>query len=460
MPALKSINPTDGRVIGAVKISTKAEIEAGVLAAKTAFPKWRAQSLTQRTQILIKLAGLLKQNRSILAELITREMGKPIAQSLDEVSGAVAELLENAKIGPKLLTDEVLAASKKSTSVLSYEPVGVAVIIKPWTYPLSLPLRALAAALMAGNAVIFHPAEYTSLTGKKLAELAWQAGVPKTVFQVLYGSNKIREMLVNQPVDMISFTGSGSFGRIIANQCASRLIRFSLEMEGNAPAIVCRDADLELAAEIIVKNRFNNCGQDSRAVKRAFVERSVAAKLIKLIAAKVAQLKVGDPLNQATEVGPLASEKQLKIFEQQVTRGVVQGGRIIVGGRRLREGDYLKGYFHQPTVMVHVQTKMAIMQEEVLGPILLICETENLNQAINWANQSPNGLTAYGFTVSKKTAEEIINRVVAGGIYINGEAVDCRAPRTGLKNSGFGTSGGKHGLYEFTHQRHVHYSWS
>ena len=289
------------------------------------------------------------------------------------------------------------------------------------------------------------------------AELIWQAGVPKDAFQVLFGGAKIGEMLMDQPIDMVSFTGSSAVGKTIAGKCAARLIKFSLELGGSSPAIVCRDADLELAAETIVSSRFANCGQVCNAVKRVFVERGVAAKLTKLIVAKVAKLKVGNPLDEATEMGPLVSEKQLKRFEDQVTKGVVQSGRIILGGRRLREGEWLKGYFHQPTVMIHVHSKMAVMQEEVFGPMLPICEVENLNQAIRYANQNEYGLTAVGFTTSRQNAERIVGEVVAGGTYINKDvAFYPGSPWTGLKESGFGTAGGKHGLWEFTHKRHVH----
>lgn len=457
MPELKSINPTDGSVLGSVKISTKADIEIAVALAKKAFLDWRAVTLVKRAQVLIKLAGLLKKNRQSLAELIAKEMGKPIIQALDEVDTTVSDILYNSKAGQKLLADEILAKNKNLTSILRYDPVGVVACIKPWNYPINTPMLAMAAAIMAGNAVIFKPSEYTSLTGKKLAELIWQSGVPKDVFQVLYGGSRIGAMLLDQPIDMVSFTGSSAVGKEIAGKCAARFIKFSLEMGGSTPAIVCKDADLELAANAIVWSRFNNAGQVCNAVKRVFVERGVAAKLTKLIVAKVTKLKVGNPVDKATDMGPLVSEKQLHAFETQVTKSVVQSGRIILGGRRMREGEFLKGYFHQPTVIIHVHTKMAVMQEEVFGPLLPICEVESLGQAIRYANLNEYGLTAVGFTSSRASAERIVNEVVAGGTYINEEvAFYPGSPWTGLKNSGFGTIGGKHGLYEFTHKRHVH----
>lgn len=421
---------------------------------------WRETPIQKRAQALLKLAVLLKKNRGLLAELITKEMGKPITQADDEVLATADDLGYNAKAGVKLLRDEILAKKEKLYSVLRYDPVGVVAAVKPWNFPLNTPLTALAPALMAGNSVIFKPSEYTSLTGKKLAELIWQAGVPKAVFQVIYGGGRIGQMLVDQPVDMVTFTGSSSVGQEIANKCAARLIKFSLEMGGSTPAIVCRDADLESAAQMIVNSRFLNCGQVCCAIKRVFVERAAATKLTNLIVKKTKALKVGDPLDKTTELGPLVSEKQLKKLESQVTRGVVQGGRILTGGRRLLEGRLAKGWFHQPTVMIHVQPRQEIMTQETFGPVLPICDVDNLDQAIAGANLSPYGLTAVGFTQSKASADRIVREVVAGGAYINQDvAFYPGSPWTGLKQSGFGTAGGKFGLFEFTHKRHVHYSW-
>jgi len=225
MPALKSINPTDGSPVGLVKISTKAEIEAAVIAARKALPGWSGLSLVKRAQLLIKLAASLKKNRRLLAELISREMGKPIVQALAEVDTTVNDLLYNARAGQKLLADESLAKTKGLMSVLRYSPVCVTALVKPWNYPVNTPMLAAAPALMAGNTIIFKPSEYTGLTAKKLGELVWQAGVPKPVFQVIYGGPKVGEMLVDQPIDMVSFTGSSRVGQEIAVKCAGRMIK-------------------------------------------------------------------------------------------------------------------------------------------------------------------------------------------------------------------------------------------
>lgn len=461
MPELKSTNPADGSLLGSVKITTKAEIEAAVAAAKKAFPVWRETPLKKRAQTLLNLAGLLKKHQKTLAELISKEMGKPIGQATDEVATTVSDITYNVTAGVKLLSPEPLTKQKGINSVLTYDPVGVVAAIKPWNFPVNTPMLALAPALVAGNVVIFKPSENTPLCGRELAELIWQAGIPKDVFQIIYGGGQIGTMLVDQPIDMVTFTGASAVGQEIAAKCAARLIKFSLELGGSTPAIVLKDADLELAANAIVWGRFNNCGQVYNAVKRVFVEIQAAAKLTKLIAEKTAKLKLGNPLDPATDIGPLVSEKQLKIFEGQVTKGVVQSGRIILGGRRARDGELAKGWFHQPTVMIHVHNKMAVMQEEVFGPLLPICEVENPDQAIKLANQSEYGLTAVGFTSSRENAGRMVNELVAGGVYINDEvAFYPGSPWTGMKKSGFGTAGGKFGLYEFTHKRHLHQDFS
>lgn len=458
MPELKSINPTDGSVLGSVKISTKADIETVVRTAKQGYSQWRQVPIQKRAQFLVKLAGLLKTHTASLAELITREMGKPISQSTAEVLSTANYINYNVKIAPKFLDDEVFAKKRGLSSLLRYEPVGVVAVVKPWNFPIRTPLKAISTALVAGNSVIFKPSEYTSLVGRELAKLVWQAGIPKDVFQVIFGGGKIGAMLLDQPIDMVTFTGSSSVGKEIANKAAAKLIKFSLEMGGSSPAIVCRDADLELAAQTIVRSRFENCGQVCNAIKRVFVERAVATKLTNLIVKKTKALKVGNPMDQTTDVGPLVSAKQLATFETQITRGVVQGGRILTGGRRMREGKFLSGNFHQPTIMIHVQPRIDIMSEETFGPVLPICDVDNLDQAIAYANMSRFGLTSVGFTKSKVNAQRIANEVIAGSCYINKDvAFYPGSPWSGLKDSGFGTAGGKHGLYEFTHKRHLHF---
>lgn len=442
MSKLISLNPATGEALGSVKIATKADIEETVKRAKVGFNKWRDMPLDKRGKILLKAAELLKTNSKKLAEQISLEMGKPLEEAKGEVNDSIATIQDTVKMGVKVLADEVFVPK---TSWLKYEPVGIVLLIKPWNYPLLTPMMALAPALMAGNSVILKPSELTPLITEMWVKLLVQAGVPKDVLQVLHGRSLVGQMLVDSPIDMVSFTGSSAVGQEIAGKCAARLIKYVLELGGSSPIIVCGDADLEKAAEVIVAGRFENCGQVCNAIKRVFVEKKAYSKLIKLLSEKVKKL----------ELGPLVSEEQLKKFEQQVTRGVIQGGRIIVGGRPLRDEKHNKGYYHEATLIIHVHNKMEIMRQETFGPVLPVMEVESFDQAIKLANDSDYGLTASIFTKSKEKITKALRDLVAGSIYVNSAAAfPANSPWTGLKKSGFGTEGGKHGIWEFVHKTH------
>lgn len=442
MAKLSSINPSNGEVLGSVKIATKLDIEEAVKTARIGFEKWREVPLEKRGKILLKTAELIKKNAKNLAKQISLEMGKPLTEAEDEVKGAVADIKNTIKIGLKVLQDEVLVPK---TSRLKYEPVGVVALIKPWNFPLSVPLNALVPALLAGNSVIFKPSEYVPLVTDMWVKLLWQAGIPKDVLQLLHGRGLVGQMLADSQIDMVSFTGSTAVGQEIANKCAARLLKFVLELGGSSPAIVSGDADLEKTAEAIVSGRFLNCGQVCCAIKRVFVEKKVYDKLINLLSEKIKKL----------ELGPLVSESQLKKFEQQITRGIIQGGRIIVGGRRMRDEKHIKGFFHEPTLMIHVNNKMEIMRQETFGPVLPVMEAESFDQAIKLANDSDFGLTTAVFTQSKEKIAKAFKELVAGTVYINTTfAAPVGSTWVGLKKSGFGTEGGKHGIWEFVHKKH------
>lgn len=462
MAKLSSINPSNNEILGSVKIATKLEVEEAVKTARLGFLKWKAVPLAKRTNILLKLSQLMKKEAPGLGKLIAQEMGKPLTEAVDEVLASGETVKWFAIKGPRYLTDEPIGDKKTNiSSVIHYEPRGVVGAIKPWNFPVDTVMLAIAPALLAGNSVILKPSEYVPLVSEELAKLIWQAGVPKDVFLVLQGRGQVGAMLVDSQIDMVSFTGSTPVGQEIAKKCSSRLIKYVLELGGSSAAIVCQDADLDLAVKAIVWGRFSNNGQVSNAIKRVFVENSVADKLIEKLEEKIRELRVGDPLDKKTDVGPLVSEKQLKSFEHQVTRGVIQSGRITVGGRRLRDEEHAKGYFHEPTLMIHVTPRMEIMQEEVFGPMLPVCRVESLKEAIKATNDSKFGLTAAVFTRSKVKAKEIMAQLEVGSVYVNDVSVlPAEAPWSGLKQSGAGVEGGKFGIWEFVHKTHWHLNMS
>jgi len=486
MAKLTSINPVNGRELGSVKIATKAGIEVAVERARGGFEKWREVSLMRRSKMMLRLASLLKKNTDGLGRMISKEMGKPLSAGISEAEGGVETVKYFAKEAVKILRDEVVEPELSQTrlnrmerlgvedavgyllrkrirvvSVIRYDPVGVVAAIKPWNYPIESVLASIVPALMAGNVVILKPSEYVPLVSYQLVKLFWQAGVPRDVLQVLNGRGQVGAMLVDAEVDMVSFTGSTEVGKEIADKCSKRLIKYVLELGGSSPALVLEDADLDLAVNGILWQRFNNCGQICAAVKRVFVEEAVADKFIEKIVEKVKLLKVGNPMEKETDVGPLVSLKQLKKLENQITRGVIQGGRILAGGRRMREEEYIKGFFHEPTLMVHVTSKMEIMQEETFGPVLPVCMVDDFSQAIKYANQSRYGLTAVVFTKSKRKARRAMKELEAGAVCVNEVgAWNVRACWSGLKESGVGVELGKHGIWEYTDKKQMKVNFS
>jgi acyl-CoA reductase-like NAD-dependent aldehyde dehydrogenase len=296
---------------------------------------------------------------------------------------------------------------------------------------------------------------------RELVKLFWQAGVPRDGLQILYGRGQVGAMLVDSEIDMVSFTGSSEVGKEIANKCSERFVKYVLELGGSSPAIICQDADLDLAVKGVLYSRFDNCGQACSAIKRVLVEEVVADQFIEKLVEKAKLVKVGDPMEKETDMGPLVSAKQLKKLEDQVTRGVIQGGRILAGGRRMREEPYIKGFYHEATVMVHLTSKMEIMQEEVFGPVLAVMRVNNFSRAIKRANQTKYGLTAAVFTNSKKKAARAMKELEAGAVCVNEvDAWNVRACWSGLKESGVGVELGKHGIWEYTNKKQMKVNFS
>ena len=481
MAKLISINPATGKELGSVKIATKAEVEAAVVTARKGFEVWREVPLEKRQKILIKVAKLVKKESKRLSKLVTQEMGKPLSEATDEVKGTVEEIEYLASLGAEILRDEVIEPklnvseykqlekngtqdrlsylSKKGhkrVGVVRYDPHGVVAMIKPWNFPVELSSLSVVSALIAGNSVIFKPSEYVPLVSQELAKLFWQAGVPREALQVIHGRGLVGAMLVDSEIDKVSFTGSTEVGREIAEKCATRFVRYTLEMGGSSPAIVCDDADLELAVNGVLFQRFFNCGQVCAAVKRVIVEKSVADKFTKMLIEAVEKLKMGDPMDKKNHIGPLVSLKQLRSLQDQVTKGVVQGGRILQGGRRMRDDKHKDGFYHEPTIMTYVRPSMDIMQEEVFGPVLPICMVDSFKQAIRVANNTKYGLTAMIFTKSKKKAQQFFSEVNAGGLTVNEVgAWNVKACFGGAKESGVGVELGKHGIWAYTQKRFV-----
>ena len=329
-----------------------------------------------------------------------------------------------------------------------YEPVGVVAAIKPWNYPLELPIWALAAALIAGNTVVFKPSEHSSFVGLEIGKLFEEAGLPPGVLNILTGDGEVGKMLVrHEGIDMVTFTGSVSVGREIAEQCGKRLIKCSLELGGNDPAIVEPDVDLELAANGLVWGAFCNSGQVCVSANRVFVSQKIAEDLTKRIVQKTKALRV------TTDFGPIVSAEQLVTIEEQVKDAVSKGATVLVGGQRLEHDG---GFFYAPTVLTNVSSSMRLMTEECFGPILPIITVSNTKEAVELANLSTYGLGASVWTSDLVKGREIADKIESGMVWIND--VNVAFPETpwgGIKCSGGGTDLSDWGLYEYVHRKHI-----
>jgi succinate-semialdehyde dehydrogenase/glutarate-semialdehyde dehydrogenase len=410
--------------------------------------------------MLRNLQHLLHQKKLLIAEAITRETGKPVSEALTTevlvVLDAARFLIENAF---RLLRDETLPhgniATKLKSGKLLREPYGVIGIISPWNYPLSIPVTEALAALVAGNAVVLKPSEFTSLIALELKSLLHQAGVPEDVFQVVLGNGATGAALVHSQIDKLVFTGSVTTGKRIAAAAAERLLPVVLELGGKDPMLVLDDADVDVASSAAVWGAFMNAGQTCLSVERCYVHRSLYESFLKACAEKTKKLRVGNGSNPDTDVGPMIHELQLQIVESHVADAVMRGARVLAGGGRLQQ---LGKNFYAPTVLADVTHEMRIMHEETFGPALSVMPFDSDEDAVRLANDSEYGLAASIWTRNQQRGEGLARRVQAGTVMVN-DVISCNgiseAPHGGVKSSGLGRAHGRFGLEEMVRLKYV-----
>ncbi len=451
---LVSTNPARNyEEVGRVRVATKREVIAAVARAKKAQEQWGNYSAEERAQIIKKLIPLMTREKETFARLIVAEMGKPITEARQEVEGAIGDVAHFVVQGPGFVAEQIIRDDQWDHDTVLYEPWGVAGVITPWNYPLAMPVWGVIPNLIVGNTVVFKPSEETPLTGQKFADLLGQIGLPQEVFSVVHGKGDVGDMFVDAPLDLVWFTCSSKAGQKIFAKAGKKFIKAVLELGGSSPAIVCEDANLDGAVREIVTGRFSNCGQVCTAVKRLFVHRRVYQKFIKELVWQVAQIKVGDPMNENTKIGSLAAERQLQLLEAQVEDAVEKGAKILFGGERPAG---LKGAYYLPTILTNVKNTMRVMQEEVFGPVLPVVAFKDFNQALALANNTPYGLSAEVFTSDKGRAEQAARELKAGTVAVNTDnffSLDC--PFGGYKNSGMGREHGVWGFRELVQVKHV-----
>jgi succinate-semialdehyde dehydrogenase/glutarate-semialdehyde dehydrogenase/succinyl-CoA reductase len=447
---IETVNPATEEIIQEYEIITKEQIDDRVKKAQNTFQGWKKDA-SKRTDLLHDFANELRKDKENLAMTATNEMGKAIKEARSEVEKCAWVLEYYADNGQILSTDEVVNTDARKT-VIKFQPIGVIGSIMPWNFPYWQALRFAAPSLMVGNTIVLKPASATMQCGIEIEKAFNKAGFPDGVFQTLVGDSTIAESLIDSDINAVTFTGSIPVGAKVAQRATSQLKKTVLELGGSDPFIVCEDADVEKASSGAVKGRFINCGQSCIASKRFIVVKKVANEFIEKFVQKAERLKVGDPLSDDTDVGPLVNASGLKKIDSQVKESVKEGAEVLTGGEQLGK----KGYFYRPTVLKNVNPKMSIAQEEVFGPVAPIIVAGDEVEAIELANDSEYGLGASIWTQDLDKAETLSSSVESGIVSVNNVvASDPRVPFGGVKKSGFGRELSRYGMLEFVNIKSV-----
>lgn len=450
--ALRTTNPATEEIIAEYDIIGKEKIFEAVKKSKIAFADWK-KDIKKRTHFTHILAQELRKNKSDLARVATTEMGKPLKESLSEVEKCAWAMEFYADNSDIFLHDEAINTDARK-SIVSFEPLGVIASIMPWNFPYWQALRFAAPSLMAGNTIVLKPASATMQCGIEIENLFRKAGFQDGVFQTLVGDSSIVESLIDSDVSAVTFTGSTSVGIKVAQRSSSHLKKCVLELGGSDPFIVCNDADIEKASSGAVKGRFINCGQSCIASKRFFVTKNVAKEFIEKFVQKTESLRVGDPMSEETDIGPLVNSDGINKIEELVNDAVANGAELLTGGKRTGS----KGYFYTPTVLTRITSKMRIASEETFGPVAPITIVDDEAEAIRLANDSQFGLGASIWTRDLEKAERLSRRIESGMVTINNVLIsDPRIPFGGIKHSGFGRELSRYGMLEFVNIKSIRF---
>jgi succinate-semialdehyde dehydrogenase/glutarate-semialdehyde dehydrogenase len=445
-------NPATGEVVDAVPLGSAADADRAVASSSSAWKKWRRVPTAERARLQHAAAQRLRERADEFARLLTLELGRPLAGSRTEV-GRTADLLDYfAEEGLRLKGEIPMLDEAGERVLVVKEPVGVVVAIAPFNYPLTLLTFKLGAALVTGCTVVAKPATATPLTTLKLAELFRQVGYPPGVFNALTGSGgELGNALVAHPTPRkVAFTGSSAAGKRIAALAAATNKRVTLEMGGQSPAIVCRDADLDRAVPAIVKHAFANSGQFCYRVNRIYAHREVYRPFVERFVEAAAKLEVGNGLEPGSDLGPLVNEEIFATSASHVEDAIAKGARAVLGGARLRGGAFEAGWFFPPTLLVDTTHAMKVMTEETFGPVVGVMPFDELPAAIELANDSPYGLAGYVFSRDLATALRASEELEAGSVWVNDIHRSYNlVPFGGYKESGLGREKSHHGLDEY-----------
>ncbi|MCJ7839776.1 aldehyde dehydrogenase family protein [Lederbergia sp. NSJ-179] len=436
----KSLNPADkSEIVGYVQKSTEVDLNLAVDAAKQTKAKWRKLSGAERGEYLYKAAQVLDKRIEEIAECATREMGKTFAETKGETARGIAILKYYAGEGMRKIGDVIPSTDSTALMFTTRVPLGVVGVITPWNFPIAIPIWKIAPALVYGNTVVVKPATETAITCAKIIECFEEAGLPKGVINMITGPGNVigQGIAEHEDINGITFTGSNGVGKRIAQAALARGAKYQLEMGGKNPVIVAVDADLDLAVDAVIAGAFRSTGQKCTATSRVIIVNEIYEEFKQKLVEKTKEITIGNGLDNATWMGPCASENQLKNVLYYINKGLEEGAHILTGGKRLEEGVQAKGYYVEPTIFENCTPDMTIVQEEIFGPVIALLKVNSVEEALQLANNVQYGLSASIFTTNIQHFLSFVDNMEAGLIRINAESagVELQAPFGGMKNS-------------------------
>jgi succinate-semialdehyde dehydrogenase / glutarate-semialdehyde dehydrogenase len=447
------LNPADESVLATVPHATRADLDAALEAAESGFAIWRQTSAARRAEIILKAAQLARQRVEEMAVAMTLEQGKPIAQSRLEILRG-CDIIEWDATEGRRVYGRIIPSEPGMRHTVLRQPIGIVAGFSPWNFPMSSPARKIAGALSAGCAIILKASEETPAGAVQLARAFHDAGLPPGVLNLVFGTpGEISEYLIPRPsVRLVTFTGSIPVGKKLAAMAGEHMKPAIMELGGHAPVIVCEDADPVTSAATSVMGKTRNAGQVCVSPTRFFVHEAIYRDFTNAFAERARSVKVGDGLDPANQMGPLANHRRIETMEAMVADATAKGARLLAGGSRIGN----RGYYYPLTVLADLPDDARAMREEPFGPLALINPVASLDEAIEKANALPYGLAAYAFTRSAKNADRLAEGVEAGNLSINHFVASiAETPFGGVKESGYGREGGTEGLACYTVVKNV-----
>ncbi len=430
---LNVLNPATGKILKKLRADTASSIERKFRLAEQAQKAWSLSPWTERVSVIAKFRDLVTENLERLAHVLTSEVGKPIVQSRNEIRSALKRIdfflkSTEARLKPVVIDDQ---------QKITFEPLGVVANISAWNYPYLVGVNVFVPALLTGNAVLYKPSEWASLTGVEIEKLFQKSGLPKNLFGLILGGGPIGQKLLQQPIHAIFFTGSNATGAKIAAQSAHRLMKVQLELGGKDPIYVCEDVDVESSATAVADGAFYNTGQGCCSVERIYVHKAIHTQFVEALKRTISGFVIGDPNMETTYIGPLTRAPQIKIIESQIRDALKKGAHLELGGHRVKG----PGNYFEPTLLTKVNHKMRVMREESFGPLVCVQKVRDDQEAISLMNDTSYGLTCGIYTKDEKRAERVLSQLNSGTVYWNCcDRVTPELPWTGRKGSGIGVT--------------------